>query len=221
MALPMVHLGAAEAAKEYLKISAPPSYYLGAIAPDGVHMLEGYTSDIKNQSHLGTRGNRNTEPVKKFLQRLPEFASLDYALGYAVHILTDIAWKDSFLAEFRQRYQADPSPAQDQNKAYYNDADQIDLELYRTWEKREKIWQALGVAKPCQLPGILPGRAAELWNVRTLKWYDEPRRFEIPICYMSLSEVTAFMAHAGKLSACFIKDALAEYDFASLLKEDI
>ena len=46
MALPMVHLGAAEAARKYLEINSLPSYYLGAIAPDGVHMLEEYTSQI-------------------------------------------------------------------------------------------------------------------------------------------------------------------------------
>ena len=50
MALPMVHLGAAEAARKYLEINSLPSYYLGAIAPDGVHMLEEYTSQIKDLS---------------------------------------------------------------------------------------------------------------------------------------------------------------------------
>ncbi len=208
MALPMVHLGAAEAARKYLEINSLPSYYLGAIAPDGVHMLEEYTSQIKDKSHLGTRRGCDTAPVAEFLGRLPEFEDRDYALGYAVHILTDIEWKDSFLGEFRRRYQADSSPVQERNQAYYNDADQIDLELYRTWDRREEIWQALKSAEGCELPGILPRKAAQLWNTRTLKWYGEPRQFEIPIRYMSLEEAAEFMEKVGKYCAGFINSLL-------------
>lgn len=207
--MPMVHLGAAEAARKHVEIHSLPSYYLGAIAPDGVHMLEGYTSQMKDQSHLGTRRSCGTEPVTEFLRRLPEFGDRDYALGYAVHILTDIEWKDSFLGEFRRRYQADPSPLQERDKAYYNDADQIDLELYRTWEKREEVWQALESAGGCELPGILPQKAAQLWNTRTLNWYSEPRQFEIPLRYMNLDEVAEFMERVGKDCGCFIQKVLA------------
>lgn len=221
MALPMVHLGAAEAAREQLKIQNLPAYYLGAIAPDGVHMLEGYTSEVKDRSHLGTRRSCDTGPVAAFLQRLPEFADQDYALGYAVHILTDIAWKGSVYAEFRQRYQADLSPALERSKAYYSDTDQIDLELYRTWEERERIWQALRPAQACELPDILPKQAAELWNARTLEWYSEPRHYENPIRYMTLNEVMGFMDRTGKFCADFINRILAEYPFPDLLEEDV
>lgn len=211
MALPMVHLGAAEAARKYLKINSLPSYYLGAIAPDGVHMLEDYTSQMKDKSHLDTRRSGDTTPVAAFLGRLPEIGDQDYALGYAVHILTDIAWKDTLLGEFRRRYQADSSPVQERNQAYYNDADQIDLELYRAWDRREEIWRALKSAEGCELPGILPKNAAELWNLRTLKWYEEPRVYEIPIRYMGMDEAAEFMACAGEKSASFIKKVLAKF----------
>lgn len=210
MALPMVHLETAAFAGEYLAIQNPPSYYLGAIAPDGVHMLEDYTSEVKSRSHLGTRSGGGTEPVAGFLGRLPEFSNRDYALGYAVHVLTDIQWKASVYAEFRRRYQADPAPALERSKAYYSDMDQIDLELYNTWEERKTVWQALELAQACELPGILPKRAAELWNRRTLDWYEAPRRFEMPLRYTTLQEVLDFMAAAGKDCAEFINRVLSE-----------
>lgn len=209
MALPMVHLETAAFARERLAIQNLPSYYLGAIAPDGVHMLEGYTSEAKSRSHLGTRGG-GTEPVAGFLGRLSEFSNRDYALGYAVHVLTDIQWKGSVYAEFRRRYQADPAPLLERSKAYYSDMDQIDLELYGAWEERKAVWQALELAQACELPGILPKRAAELWNRRTLDWYDVPRPFEMPPRYTALREVVEFMALAGEDCAGFINRVLSE-----------
>lgn len=201
MALPMVHLGAAQAAIKKLDICDLPSYYLGSIAPDGAHMLDHYEPEDKNRSHLGTRASRDPAAVGEFLKRLPEFSNRDYALGYAVHVLTDIIWNESLLVEYDRRYKADPSPELDWNRAYYSDTDQIDLRLYDILPGREAIWRELEQAKAIDLPGVLLGRAADLWNIRTRNWYLEPRDYEFPIRWFSLEEVLHFLPEAGEYSA--------------------
>lgn len=198
MALPMVHLGAAQAALKELNIQNPASYYLGSIAPDGVHMLEGCTPEDKDRSHLGTRSSHDPKAVEDFLKHLPDFADRDYALGYAVHILTDLLWAGPLMAEFKRRYEEDPAPVLDKKKAYYNDTDQIDLQLYETLPGRKEIWRELERAKAIDLPGALPGEAADLWNRRTLVWYENLGEFEITVRYFSLSKVLDFLSEAAQ-----------------------
>ncbi len=60
MALPMVHLGAAEAARKYLEINSLPSYYLGAIAPDGVHIWAPGAAAIQHQWRNSWGGCRSS-----------------------------------------------------------------------------------------------------------------------------------------------------------------
>lgn len=208
MALPMVHLGAAQAALKELKIQNPASYYLGSIAPDGVHMLEGCTPQDKDRSHLGVRTSGDPRAVEDFLKRLPEFSDRDYVLGYAVHVLTDLFWNETLLKKQRERYEADPAPELGRKEAYYNDTDQIDLQLYETLPGRKEIWQELEQAKAIDLPGVLPGKAADLWNRRTLSWFENLGEFEIPVRYLTLPEIQDFLVEAAQYAAGICKKFL-------------
>ncbi len=210
MALPMVHLGAAQAALEKLEIQDLPAYYLGCIAPDGVHMQKEYTPEDKERSHLGTRTSRDAAAVGEFLKRLPEFPNRDYAVGYAVHVLTDILWGTEFMPGFEKRYKADPAPVQELTSAYYNDMDLIDLELYKILPGREQMWRELEQATAADLPGVLSGEAADLWNQRTRRWYLEPKEYPVPLRYMTLPQVRDFISRAGEYSADFILGCLGE-----------
>ncbi len=210
MALPMVHIGAAQAALEELGVRDLPAYYLGSIAPDGVHMLDHYTPVDKDRSHLGTRTSHDPAAVGEFLKRLPEPANCDYAFGYAVHVLTDIHWVGSFMAEFDRRYKADPAPALDRKRAYYNDTDQIDLRLYDILPGRKEIWGQLKQAKGVDIPGVLPGKAADLWNRRTLSWYENAGNYEFPVRYCYLEEVMDFISRAAAYSVEQIRRCLAK-----------
>ena len=208
MPLPMVHLGVAGLAAERLPVNDLPAYYLGCIAPDGVHMLKGWTPEDKNRTHLGTRSSHDPAAVGEFLRRLPELPDRDYAVGYALHILTDVYWVNGVVARFDQRYYSDPQPVQDRRHAYYNDTDQLDLELYRTLPGREELWGHLKQAKAPDLPGLLPGRGADLWNQRLWTWFDTQGEFSFPLRYLSLEEVQSFLPEAANYAAEYICSTL-------------
>lgn len=210
MPLPMVHLGTAEIVGKTLDIRDLPAFYLGSIAPDGIHMLEGgCTPEEKDHSHLGTRTSHDPMAVREFLERLPELPSRDYAVGYAVHILTDLCFVSRVLPDFEARYYADPAPALDRRKAYYSDTDQLDLLLYRTLPGREQIWKELEQAQGPDLPGILPGKAADLWNRRTLSWYESLGEYPHPIRYLTEREMREFLPEAAEYCVDFLKNSLS------------
>ena len=143
MPLPMVHLGTAHGMIEegLLHIRDFPAFYLGSIAPDGVHMRKDPGPEAKVVSHLGTRHTSDLTSVAMFLQRHTGRENADFFLGYAVHVLTDAYWNELVYGPYTARYGADPSPVQTVRQAYYSDTDQIDLLLYRELPWRERVWE--------------------------------------------------------------------------------
>ena len=127
-----------------------------------------------------------------------EGVSPDFLLGYFVHVLTDLYWKQEFYDGFVERYQADPAPVQDERTAYYNDTDVADIRLYHALPQRKEIWALLRTAKGDTLSGLITGEEADLWNARTLDWYDVPREY-LPVRYATEESIRAFIENAAKL----------------------
>ncbi|MBQ4050355.1 MAG: hypothetical protein IJD13_01875 [Oscillospiraceae bacterium] len=211
MPLPMVHISVAALLEErdIVQVTDRAAYYLGSIAPDGIHMRKDPAPDAKIISHLGARKPENIDKVTAFRKKFTEYeangVSRDYLTGYLVHVLTDIYWKQEFYDGFVERYNADPAPVQEVRTAYYNDTDVADIRLYHAHPKREEVWDLLRTAKGDDLPGLMTGEEADLWNVRTLEWYDVPREY-LPVRYASEESVRAFIESAAKL----ISDYLAQ-----------
>lgn len=149
MPLPMVHLGTAHGIIEnsLLPVRDLPAFYLGSIAPDGVHMRANPGPEAKVISHLGTRHTSDLTPVVSFLQRCAGAENPDFFLGYAAHVLTDAYWNEQVYGPYTARYSEAPSPVQTVRQAYYGDTDQIDLLLYRELPWREEVWAYLKQAR--------------------------------------------------------------------------
>lgn len=211
MPLPMVHISVAALLEERGDVSVTDraAYYLGSIAPDGIHMRKDPAPDAKIISHLSARSPENIGNVTVFCEKFPEYeangVSRDYLTGYMVHVLTDIYWKQEFYDGFVERYNADPAPVQEVRTAYYNDTDVADIRLYHSHPKREEVWALLRTAKGDDLPGLLTGEEADLWNARTLDWYDVPREY-LPVRYATEESIRAFIESAAKL----IRDYLVQ-----------
>ena len=89
MPLPMVHLSVAVLAEKELGIMNRSAYYLGSIAPDGIHMQEHWTGEDKKRSHLGVRGTDDPSGVMEFLTGGVLDTDRDYCIGYALHCLME------------------------------------------------------------------------------------------------------------------------------------
>ena len=207
MPLPMVHLGTAHGMIEegLLHVRDFPAFYLGSIAPDGVHMRKDPGPEAKVASHLGTRHTSDLTPVAMFLQRHKGRENADFFLGYVVHVLTDAYWNELVYGPYTARYGADPSPVQTVRQAYYSDTDQIDLLLYRELPWRERVWEYLRQARGQDVGEVLSGQEADLWKDRTLNWYAQQPEKHLPLRYIGVVTVREFMGRAAIWTAGFIR----------------
>ncbi|MDD6033753.1 MAG: hypothetical protein PUC47_09790 [Oscillospiraceae bacterium] len=203
MPLPMVHLSTALLLEEegIVRPAERSAYYLGSIAPDAIHMREHPASDAKSLSHAGARSPRFLDRIDSFCQRFPDYErsgiSRDYLMGYLVHLLTDIYWKQAFYDGFVQRYREDPAPLQNEKAAYYNDTDVADIRLYKTLPRRPELWALLQAAHGYDLPGMVSAEEVDRWNARTLAWYEVPREY-LPVRYASEESIRSFIRTAAE-----------------------
>lgn len=204
MPLPMVHISVAALLEQrgIVTVSDRGAYYLGSIAPDAIHMRKDPAPDAKIISHLNARSPEKIGRAAEFRAAFPDYeaggVSHDFLQGYLVHVLTDIYWKQEFYDGFVERYRADPAPVQEERTAYYNDTDVADIRLYHTLPERKEIWALLEKAKGCTLEGLITGEEADLWNVRTLAWYDQPREY-LPVRYATEESIRTFVENAAAL----------------------
>ena len=111
----MTHLCIAKNLNERLSkvIKDVPQFYLGNMAPDAVHNRANYVSDYKKASHLydGDEkwgmiddNDRWIKNVVNFFNKHKNSEDHDFALGYCVHILSDIYSNITEWIPFKQKY---------------------------------------------------------------------------------------------------------------------
>ncbi len=202
MALPMVHLAVAyEVAKRRTDISDSGSYYLGAISPDAVHMRREYERQHKAASHFTSNKSRETDPHAWISDTLASYANSDhdsFALGYVIHVLTDVLWTKDEGSRIFDSYDQDPAPVQKQMEAYYNDTDIIDLLLYTTEPWRAQVFEELERATTAAFGELVTAEECDAWRMRTVRWYEQRDLSAYsPLRYTSLAEVRVFIQKAA------------------------
>ena len=111
MPYPMTHLLIAKKVSEKSeKVKDRGSFMLGALAPDSVHMRKEYNSEVKKKTHLCagdekwgqvTKNDEWQKNIICFLERNSKSSNIDFYLGYAIHVLTDMLWNIEFWSPFR------------------------------------------------------------------------------------------------------------------------
>ncbi|NLG26225.1 MAG: hypothetical protein GX558_12775 [Clostridiales bacterium] len=176
MPTPMVHLAVGlRLAQDWGRFADQPSYYLGLIAPDAIHMREEPGRDDKIRSHL-MRAAYHLIPLDELLAStaafIAEHRALDegYIAGYAAHVLTDRLWVARY--EDARLSRLFGAGGRMDRAAYYNDLDQADIALYRQLPQRPAIWRLLEAARPIDLNGLVSSGEAGRWRNHVLRWFD-------------------------------------------------
>ena len=204
MPLPMVHLGVAHLLTETLAVRDPGSFYLGSIAPDAVHMRAGtYQSEWKLKSHL--RESRQIEKhavighALAFLRNHADSPERDFFAGYGVHIITDILWNQTLLADFNRAFQEDGGLPEERSGVYYNATDRLDFELFHRMPWRPAVWDALAGSHGADADGLVSAAETDAWKERTLHWYDSGEsQHKAPVRYFTYDGITLFIAYAAE-----------------------
>jgi hypothetical protein len=164
--LPMVHLAVAVRVKE----DPSPSFLLGSLSPDAIHMRENSSRDDKRKTHF-TMYRSESNPMDVFKSILTTHQNhSDFSKGYCVHLLTDVIWLDTVYNPFMEQLPED-MPKQEATKLYYLDTDQIDFNLYNRVSWRPIVWNLLAQSKPADFNSLLTAEEIIKWRDRVLNWY--------------------------------------------------
>lgn len=191
-----------------------PSFYLGSISPDAIHMRQNSDRSDKNQTHLMPQGKSWREIDEKdyfdftldFVNKNHKTINTDFLWGYSIHILTDMLWTKHLYCEFVEKYKKDTAPVQDERWAYYNDTDILDQVLFNESAWREDVWQSLRAAKAIDFLDLLSADEIDAWKERTLHWYDSGvSQHKNPIRYITKSDIVNFISDCSKSILSHIK----------------
>ena len=200
MPLPMVHLSAAVKINS-LRFKKSAEFYLGSISPDAVHMRTGFVREDKIRSHCNARTFTAIGELDFLCGKIQNSKGKEreFLLGYLIHILTDLFWEDTMQKTFRERYESDPAPIQDQRMGYYNDTDQLDFLFYKKENWRPEIWKMLESAEIFAIKDVVNEDEVAAWNQRTLNWYSSGKsQHTNPIKYISYEDLDSFTSYAAK-----------------------
>lgn len=213
MPLPMVHLAVAVRIHGDGDSLPTPAFLLGNLAPDAIHMRANAGPEDKCRTHLLDPESPVWDRglVRKFLalQRteIQDEVAAEFKLGYAAHLLTDNIWSDLVYDPFVKKL-PEETASQDKSKIYYQETDQIDIDLYKYTDWRANAWELLAKADPRDVDQLLTAEEIGKWRDRVLGWYTPDKEPKIQVKYITHRQVAVFIDEA----AASIRTLFTEWD---------
>ena len=202
MPTPIVHLCVAKELIEALGVQDGPGFYLGSIAPDAMYLAptyydtDGYYERYRTAHLLRGDFARWKAAVRAFMREHSTGEQRDFYLGYGVHILTDICWKETVLPAFERAYAG--LPGEERRTMYYRDAAQFDAECYEGFGLRPEVWPHLRDAAPFGAGELVRAHEMKSWKENTLQLFDHERgREKRPAAYFTYDRVLRFIKDAS------------------------
>lgn len=207
MPLPMVHLNVAvlfaESLQGYVERS---SFYLGNIAPDSIHMREGWTRADKETTHFNPKDAKDyVEQLKErystYIQQHEDEGWKWFVRGYFMHVLTDFYWFRSVHPTFVEQVTVTDQDSginrtkDELGRLYYQETDQIDFNLYQQASWSEEVWQMLEIAPGYDVADLLTAEEILGWRDRTFSFFNESANEpSIVPKYITDIKISAFVA---------------------------
>jgi len=96
----------------------------------------------------------------------------NFYLGYGIHILTDINWKETIFSSFTNSCSASGEPYEKTRSKYYNDAEKYDLEFYERFDLKSDVWNYLSGCEGIGINGLVTADEVFTWKENTLRLFD-------------------------------------------------
>jgi len=209
MPLPMVHLAIAVRTHELIGSELTPAFLLGSIAPDAIHMRPNTTRNDKQKTHLlPDASDPKDQHIGRLLDRYRARGpkAIDFAEGYAAHILVDRAWTETVLESLRRQLPA-AMPHAELRSLYYQESDQVDFDLYHKAPWRPAVWGLLAQAQPIDFEPLLAADEIARWRDRTLNWFESLKQEPmIEPAYITAVLVQAFVLEMANMLAPYLRE---------------
>ncbi|NBD25524.1 hypothetical protein [Paenibacillus glycinis] len=173
MPLPMVHL--AIGVKYFEGRSIPPSFLLGCIAPDSVHMRKNANRNDKNKTHFEVqqKGLISLEgDYRGYISQSRDSGWNSFVKGYFAHIITDYYWVQNVYESFKKEALSNNFSKEEIKKTYSSETDEVDFYLYETKWWKEIVWEGLINSKIYGMSPLLSEQEINFWRLRTVHWFD-------------------------------------------------
>jgi len=204
MPTPIVHLCTAKKILESLDVNDKSVFYLGSISPDAFYLaptyydLDGYYERHKTAHFTNRDFSAWKRSVMRFIEKNNTNKNRDFYLGYGVHILTDIYWKETTFLEFRQRFNPDEYTHDERRKMFYNDAEIFEYELYKKFNLKSDVWGYLSSCEKIGLRGYISADEAYSWKKNTMCLLDNTaEKPDREIYFFTYEKVFDFIVNAA------------------------
>ncbi|OPA73797.1 hypothetical protein BVG16_27340 [Paenibacillus selenitireducens] len=197
MPWPMVHFATAI----HTSITDPsPSFLLGSIAPDAIHMRDNITRKDKGMTHLVYEDKLpNIEKLTKhcldYLHQNPDPDWKAYVWGYFAHIYTDGRWTDTVYADFEKDYSGD---MKDLRSTYNQEAGQVEFHIMRSGQWSENVFTKLKSARAFSIDPFVTETEVSKYRDSKLHWLqDEKNEPKIEPIYFHEKVVNDFIINTS------------------------
>lgn len=199
MAQPMMHLLVAD--KVYTEKSAFIHSYgdflLGSIAPDAVHTKKDYVREMKDNSHYRLNSESPASFFDTFFDTYCASEHRDFALGYLIHLLSDVIWYFSVRAPFKESFGKAPAPDMTLNEAYYADCEQIEHLMFGD-QDAARIIEAVKNGKAYSLEGLIDAEAVTAWKEKLLFDHINKRQLSSETAYITEQQIRNYIADCAQ-----------------------
>lgn len=206
MAHPIMHLLIADKVYSNIKnfIHSYGDFLLGSIAPDAVHEKEDYTREIKDISHYRFDKNSDISHFDTFMEAYATQENRDFAMGYLVHLLSDMLWYHAVRVPFKEAFMQEPSQSMSKNQAYYTDCEQIAQALFE--EKNvARIIEAISSSKAYTLESLIDAEDVEAWRDKLIMAYHGRKQIAAHTQYISEQHVRGYMERCADMCLEYLR----------------
>jgi hypothetical protein len=118
-------------------------------------------------------------------------------LGYAVHILTDILWKETVFSSFLSECATDKTPYEKTRLIYYSDAEETDTGFYERFELESDVRGYLSGCRGIGIADLVTVQEVISWKENTLRLFDDLGDLRSrPLKYFTYEIISDFIENA-------------------------
>ncbi|MCL2634537.1 MAG: hypothetical protein FWD34_08505 [Oscillospiraceae bacterium] len=196
MAMPIIHFCVAKKILTAFDVNDKANFYLGTISPDSMHLLP-YIETDKHEEHLKAHfTNRDftiwENTAKDFIIEHKEDEYSDFYLGYGVHILTDIYFKEMVYSAFEQAYSEEGMTWDTRREVYNSDAALFEFDFFEKFDIKSDVWGYLEKSTAFDF-GSLTEYEIKTWRDNTLRYFETNTKPTGQINYFTNGILTDFI----------------------------
>lgn len=198
MPWPMIHFAIAANSSN---LDPSPSFLIGSIAPDAIHMRDHMNRKDKGMTHLVD--DDGLPNIEKLTMHCLDYLNMNsdeewqkFVRGYFAHIYTDARWTDTIYADFKKNYCGD---LKDLRCTYNQEVSQMEFQVMRSSKWAADVLQKLKQARAFSIAPFVTEEEVRRYRDAKLQWIlDETNEPKMETVYFREDTVNHFIMNTSQ-----------------------